>query len=98
LPISLLQAFSLGLPAIVTNVGGMAEVVRVAQAGLTVSAEDPGEMAAAILRLAGSESERKQYSVNAEAGFYSRFTLQATADAYMGLYRKAPRAVRAANG
>ena len=33
LPVSLLQAFSLGLPAIVTDVGGMAEVVRLAQAG-----------------------------------------------------------------
>ena len=31
LPVSLLQAFSLGLPAIVTDVGGMAEVVRLAQ-------------------------------------------------------------------
>ena len=34
LPMSLLQAFSLGLPAIVTDVGGMAEVVRLSQAGL----------------------------------------------------------------
>ena len=39
LPVSLLQAFSLGLPAIVTDVGGMAEVVRLAQAGFTVSAD-----------------------------------------------------------
>ena len=42
LPISLLQGFSLGLPAIVTDVGGMAEVVRLAKAGITVSATDPG--------------------------------------------------------
>ena len=41
LPISLLQAFSLGLPAIVTDVGGMAEVVRLAQAGVTVPARMP---------------------------------------------------------
>ena len=42
LPVSLLQAFSLGLPAIVTDVGGMAEAVKLAQAGFTVSATDPG--------------------------------------------------------
>ena len=69
LPMSLLQAFSLGLPAIVTDVGGMAEVVRLAKAGYTVPVTDPAEMAAAILRLAGSDAEREQFSTNAEAAF-----------------------------
>ncbi|MGB0066224.1 MAG: glycosyltransferase, partial [Terracidiphilus sp.] len=40
LPLSLLQGFSLGVPAIVTDVGGMAEVVRLAQAGLAASPMD----------------------------------------------------------
>jgi glycosyltransferase involved in cell wall biosynthesis len=98
LPISLLQAFSLGVPAIVTGVGGMAEVVRLAQAGFTVSATDPAEMTEAILRLAGSNAEREQFSMNAGAAFHSRFTLQAMADAYMDLYRKTPRARRMSKG
>jgi glycosyltransferase involved in cell wall biosynthesis len=97
LPISLLQAFSLGLPAIVTDVGGMAEVVRLAQAGYTVSPADPAQMAAAILRLADGGAERVQFSKNAEEAFHSRFTLQAMADAYMDLYRDPSRARRAAN-
>jgi glycosyltransferase involved in cell wall biosynthesis len=87
LPLSLLEAFSLGLPAIVTDVGGMAEVVRLARAGFTVSPSDPAEMAAAILRLAGSTNERKECSENAQATFQSRFTLPIMADAYMELYR-----------
>ena len=91
LPMSLLQAFSLGLPAIVTDVGGLAEVVRLANAGYTVPVTDPAEMAAAILRLAGSDTERKQFSMNAEATFRSRFTLQTMADTYMDLYRNTPR-------
>jgi glycosyltransferase involved in cell wall biosynthesis len=95
LPISLLQAFSLGLPAIVTDVGGMAEVVRLARAGLTVSPSDPAEMAAAILRMATGDAERAQFSVNAEEAFHERFTLQAMMDAYMELYRETPRARRA---
>ncbi|MGD0548725.1 MAG: glycosyltransferase [Terracidiphilus sp.] len=94
LPISLLQAFSLGLPAIVTDVGGMAEAVRLAQAGIVVQADDPAEMTAAILKLAANDAERAQYSAHAEAGFRSRFTLQAMADAYMDLYRNTPRARR----
>jgi glycosyltransferase involved in cell wall biosynthesis len=87
LPMSLLQAFSLGLPAIVTDVGGMAEVVRLATAGFAVSSTDSSEMASAILRLTSNEAERKQLSTNAEAAFHSTFTLQAMADAYMRLYR-----------
>jgi len=95
LPMSLLQAFSLGLPAIVTDVGGMAEVVRLAQAGFMVPVADAGGMAAAILRLAANYAERTQFSANAEEAFRSRFTLEGMADAYMDLYRNTPRALRA---
>jgi glycosyltransferase involved in cell wall biosynthesis len=95
LPMSLLQAFSLGLPAIVTDVGGMAEVVRLASAGFAVPSGNPEEMAAAILRLAGSNSEREQFARNAAAAFHSYFTLEAMADAYINLYRNTPRARRA---
>jgi glycosyltransferase involved in cell wall biosynthesis len=91
LPISLLQAFSIGLPAIVTDVGGMAEVVRLARAGVTAPVRDPAAMAAAILRLASSDAERKQFSANAEEAFRSRFSLQTMVDAYMGLYRNSAR-------
>jgi glycosyltransferase involved in cell wall biosynthesis len=96
LPMSLLQAFSLGLPAIVTDVGGMAEVVRLADAGFTVSPTDPEQMASAILRMAGNNAERSRFSANAEATFQSRFALQTMVDAYMDLYRNTPRARRGA--
>lgn len=86
LPISLLQAFSLGLPAIVTDVGGMAEAVRVGEAGVTVSATDPAEMTAAILRLAGSPAARDIFAANAASAFRRHFTLEAMNDAYMELY------------
>jgi glycosyltransferase involved in cell wall biosynthesis len=97
LPMSLLQAFSLGLPAIVTDVGGMAEVVRLAQAGFIVPVTDPGEMAAAILRMASLPAEREQFSKNAETAFRTHFMLPAMVDAYMNLYRNTARARRATN-
>jgi glycosyltransferase involved in cell wall biosynthesis len=93
LPMSLLQAFSLGLPAIVTDVGGMAEVVRLAQAGFTVPVSDPAGMVAAILRLAAGDAERLRFSANARDAFLSRFTLQTMVDAYMDLYRNTARTV-----
>jgi glycosyltransferase involved in cell wall biosynthesis len=86
LPMALLQGFSLGLPAIVTDVGGMAEAVRLAKAGLTVSATDPAEMAAAILRMADGEAVRKQLSINAEAAFHSHFSSKTMVDAYLVRY------------
>lgn len=98
LPMSLLQAFSLGLPSIVTDVGGMAEVIRLAQAGLVVPVADPHGMAAAILRLATNDAERAQFSANAEDAFREHFTLQTMENAYSDLYRNTARAWRAASG
>jgi glycosyltransferase involved in cell wall biosynthesis len=92
LPMSLLQAFSLGLPAIVTDVGGMAEVVRLAQAGFTVNVTDSGEMAKAILVLAGDDARRLQFSMNALAAFHANFTIHTMVDTYIGLYRNTKRA------
>jgi len=96
LPVSLLQALSVGLPVIVTDVGGMAEVVRLAKAGLTVSPADPSEMASAIVRIAGNAAERERFSKNAEAAFQARFTLETMVEAYMELYRNTVRVRRAA--
>jgi glycosyltransferase involved in cell wall biosynthesis len=98
LPISLLQALSLGLPAIVTGVGGMAEVVDLAKAGFQVPPTDPAEMAAAMLRMATNATEREQFAINAQGAFQSRFTLATMVAAYMDLYRNTPRARRALNG
>jgi glycosyltransferase involved in cell wall biosynthesis len=90
LPISLLQAFSIGLPAVVTDVGGMAEAVRLTEAGLVVSKDNPACMSEAILRLAGSAREKALYGKNALVGFEAHFTLSAAVAAYEELYA-APR-------
>ncbi|MGK2928786.1 MAG: glycosyltransferase [Acidimicrobiales bacterium] len=51
LPIALLEAMALGLPATVTEVGGIPHVVRDGQEGLLVPPGDPAALADAISRL-----------------------------------------------
>ncbi len=92
LPLSLLQAMSIGLPAIVPEVGGMPEVVRLARAGQVVPANDASAMARAILIMADDNEKRRQFSICAQEAFQEQFSLQAMADAYMDLYRNAGRA------
>ncbi|HEX3967561.1 MAG TPA: glycosyltransferase [Edaphobacter sp.] len=94
LPMSLLQAFSAGLPAIVTDVGGMGEVVRLAEAGVTVPTRDAQAMTAAIVSLAGDPGARAEFSMKAEQAFRAHFTLQEMTAAYMKLYESTPRAQR----
>jgi len=97
LPMSLLQALSCGLPAVTTDVGGMAEVVRLAGAGMTVPARRADEMATALLRLATNQPERERFGKNAEAAFNTYFTLSATTANYMRLYETYRRARRRKN-
>ncbi len=92
LPLSLLQAMSVGIPVIVPDVGGMPEVVRLTNAGFVVPAAVTDTMAEAIVKMAINDAERQQFSKDAKAEFFSRFSIQAMNDAYMSLYRSTPRA------
>ncbi|MDE1178120.1 MAG: glycosyltransferase [Edaphobacter sp.] len=86
LPMSLLQAMSMRLPAIVTNVGGMAEVVRNAECGLTPPVGDAEAMAEAIVQMAGDDAMRSRFATNAQAAYDEHFTLDRMDQAYMDLY------------
>jgi glycosyltransferase involved in cell wall biosynthesis len=87
LPMSLLQAMSVGLPAIVTDVGGMAEVVRNADCGLRVPVGDSAEYAEAIVQLATDPARRNELAANASHAYNAGFTLEQMDAAYMKLYQ-----------
>jgi glycosyltransferase involved in cell wall biosynthesis len=86
LPMSLLQAMSVGLPTIVTDVGGMAEVVKNSKAGLATPVGDAAAMADSIVRMAGDESLRDTFAQNARSAYAENFTLDRMDQAYMNLY------------
>jgi glycosyltransferase involved in cell wall biosynthesis len=72
----------------------MAEVVRLAQAGITVPLGRTESMAEALTRIATQANEREAFANNAEAAFRAHFTLPVMVERYSQLYRDTPRARR----
>jgi len=91
LPMSLLQGMSLGLPAVVTAVGGMKEIVDLSGGGLMSPVGDPATMAGSILRLIEDPVLRAQLGTNASETYRTEFTLEQMESAYARLYRSGRR-------
>ena len=83
---SLLQAMSIGLPAIVTDVGGMQEIVRLSGGGVCVPVGDAAAMAEAMVRMAQDHNLRTRCGERAKHAFEEHFTLRQMHEAYMHLY------------
>jgi len=90
-PISVLEAMAAGLPCLVSDVGGLGEVVRRACAGTVVNPGDVNGFAEAIVHYARNRKELLEHARNARTSYTQYFTLERMADAYMGLYQN-PRA------
>ncbi|HEX8752621.1 MAG TPA: glycosyltransferase family 4 protein [Solirubrobacterales bacterium] len=67
LPMALLEAMAYGAAIVATEVGGIPETVRDGQDVLLVPAENPGALAAAILRLAADPELRARLGAAARA-------------------------------
>jgi glycosyltransferase involved in cell wall biosynthesis len=86
LPISILEAMSVGLPSIVTAVGGMPELIALCDAGVVVPAEDDKALASAVVTLAGRRHELSSMGARAAKCYGLHFTPQRMADDYQALY------------
>lgn len=84
---SLLQSMSLGTPAILTDVDGMGEVLRLTQSGLLVPVGDPAAFSDAIVRLATNPALQAELSQRATEAYNTRFTLETMNEGYLALYQ-----------
>jgi glycosyltransferase involved in cell wall biosynthesis len=86
LPYTLLEAMSLGLPTLASDVGGLAEVLRHEETGLLVPVGDVGDLAAALDRL-GRDGELRQ-ALGRRAAMEQRraYTLEAMGEGYLQVY------------
>lgn len=72
-PLKLYEYMGCGKPVIATDIAGVTEVVREADCGVLVPAEDPEAVASALEQLS-MLALRLQYGANARAGVISRYT------------------------
>jgi glycosyltransferase involved in cell wall biosynthesis len=89
--LTLLEAGASGVPCVVTDVGGNAEVVKHGVTGLVVPAGDAHAMQAALFRLLANPTERSVFGVAAADRIAQRYSMAAMVSAYEAIYRATAR-------
>ena len=87
LPISMLEAMAAGLPAIVTEVGALPELVALSGAGRTVPLRNVASLALAIVEFAHRRHELAALGERASSCYRAHFTTDRMAGDYLALYR-----------
>jgi glycosyltransferase involved in cell wall biosynthesis len=87
-PLTLLEAMAAGLPAVVTAVGGMPDVVSPGESGLLVPAADAGGLATALARVAADGDLRRQMGAAGRDQVVERFSLAAMVRKHEQLYEE----------
>lgn len=88
LPKSVLEAMAQGVPAVVSNVGGMPEVVEDGISGLVVPPKNSAALTAAIRHLASDNALRKQMGQAARARVEGAFNIRRTIEKTLQMYRR----------
>lgn len=87
LPIALIEATLAGLPVIVTNVGGCAEVVHQCANGFVVDSLEVADYTNALNKMVGDVELRRSFSRNALL-FSSVYEIQHSVDEHLTLYEE----------
>jgi glycosyltransferase involved in cell wall biosynthesis len=88
LPVSLLEAMSVGLPAVVTDVGGMGEIARLSGAVTLVPSSNPESMAEALCEAISSKQRLSTMRNLASHCYQKYFRPERMLDDYMNLYNR----------
>jgi glycosyltransferase involved in cell wall biosynthesis len=87
-PLSIIEGMLAGLPVVATDVGSVAEAVVDGATGYVVAPDDIDALTAALEQLCADPELRGRFGAAGRARALERFTAQAMADAFAGLYRE----------
>lgn len=87
-PITLLEAMSCGIPAVVTNVGGNSELCINGETGIIVEPNNPKALAEAILTLLTDQNLSSNFSKASKVRIQTLFTAEIMAKNHEALYLK----------
>lgn len=87
MPLALLEAMAGGVPAVATNVGGVAEVLENGKSGLLVPPGDSSALAKAILSLLEDEEQARSMGETARKVAENRYSLMHMVQAYETIYK-----------
>lgn len=85
-PLSVMEAMAAGLPAVVTAVGGVPELIETGRQGWVVPPSDCGAFGAALMQLAENGSMRGSMGAAAVARARSKFGQERMVQSYESLY------------
>lgn len=88
LPRAVIEAMAQSIPPIVTNVGGMPELVVDRECGLVVPPRDPEALADAIVALARNPGMRREYGRRARERIQTHFNIEHTTEQMLALFRE----------
>lgn len=86
MPLIILEAMSLGIPVIGTDVAGIPEEIEDGVNGMIVPPGDEGRLKDAMKRLISEPSLRDSFGRSGRQRFVDGFTLNGMVDKYVGLY------------
>ena len=88
LPRAIIEAMAQKVPVIVTDIGGMPELVRDNQDGLVVPANDSHALARALMQMYEEPSLRKRLTENALKSIKENFNIQTTIKEVIALFER----------
>lgn len=86
--VAVLEASACALPVVVSDAGGLPEVVVDGETGLVVPREDPAALAAALARLVGSAAERQRLGAAGRRHVVAHYEWQASVDHMLQCMRR----------
>lgn len=86
IPMTLLEAMSLGIPVVAPDVGGIGEIVEDGVSGFLVRGRDPEAFAERCIRLRRDAAMRSRFSAAARERVRNHFSAGRMAEEYMKIY------------